>query len=115
MTDMERLQSGLRHMKEKYHQEVSDLKAEVDIMKRKLIEKEHQSPLIYDAVNWNARKCKYFTFIDSEKFSMVFETLRLSLPESVRSKISLENQLFLTLVKLQLKLQLETVEEIHMV
>ena len=102
-------------MKEKYNQEVPDLKAEVDMMKRRLKEKEQHSPLTYDAVIGNARKFKYFTGIDFEKFTIVFETLRPSLPESIWSKISLENQLFLTLSKLQLNLQFETIAEIYRV
>ena len=115
MSEIERLRSELHHMKEKYNQEVPDLKAEVDMMKRRLKEKEQQSPLPYDAVIGNARKFKYFIGIDSEKFSIVFETLRPSLPESIRSKISLENQLFLTLSKLRLNLQFETIAEIYRV
>ena len=50
MAEIERLQSELNHMKEKYNQEVPDFKAEVDMKKRRLKEKEQQSPLTYDAV-----------------------------------------------------------------
>ena len=53
------------------------------------------------------KKIRYFTGIDVEKFDAVFETLKPYFPEAGKSKVLLENQFLLTLIKLRLNLQIK--------
>ena len=58
-----------------------------------------------------SEKFKYYTGITSETFDNIFKYLATSLPKKCRSKISFEDQLLMTLIKLRLDIQFENLAD----
>ena len=58
-----------------------------------------------------SEKFKYYTSITCETFDNIFKYRAMSLPKKCHSKISFEDQLLLTLIKLRLDIQFENLAD----
>ena len=112
--EIQELQNELERTKANHMEEILALKKELEDTKLQLtLQSKKQIPLTYGTLRNNAKKFKYFTGIDVEKFDAVFETLKPYFPEAGKSKILLVNQFLLTLIKLRLNLQIEALADLY--
>lgn len=87
--------------------EMANLRKERDSALDKIKELE-ASVISYEALKCQStQKFKYYTGITLETFDNIFKFLKSSLPSICRNKLTFENQLLMTLMRLRLSIQFE--------
>ncbi len=98
-------------MEQRYVVEIENLKREKEKLTQE-VKKLNEKFFNCNSLQTKPEKFIYYTGITPEKFTVVFNFSKRFLQETSKEKLSLENQLLMTLIKLRLDLQFTTLADL---